>query len=172
MKSLPEHRRIEPASADDAHLSDYLSVLVDNWRLIASIAVGVFVLGVLYAFLAQPVYRAGALIQVEDNTPTTADAISTLTAMFDNKATIAAEIELLGSRLVVGTSVDILHLDIEAKPRYFPVLGWWFARRASMDTDALATPLLNLRKFAWGNERIAVASSTFQRRRANRHSRW
>jgi tyrosine-protein kinase Etk/Wzc len=157
MKSHPEHRRIEPASADDAHLSDYLSVLVDNWRLIASIAVSVFVLGVLYAFLAQPVYRADALIQVEDNTPTTSDAISTLTAMFDNKATIAAEIELLGSRLVVGTSVDILHLDIEAKPRYFPMLGWWFARRASMDTDALASPLLNLRKFAWGNERIAVS---------------
>jgi tyrosine-protein kinase Etk/Wzc len=157
MKSLPEYRRTEPASADDAHLSDYLSILLDNWRLITLIAAAVLVLGVAYAFLGQPVYRADALIQVEDNTPSTSDAISELTAMFDNKATIAAEIELLGSRLVVGTSVGILHLDVEAKPRYFPVVGRWFARRASLDTDALATPLFNLRRFAWGNERIAVS---------------
>jgi tyrosine-protein kinase Etk/Wzc len=157
MKSLPEHRRIEPAPADEAHLSDYLSVLVDNWRLIAAIAAAVLLLGALYAFLGQPIYRADALIQVEDNTPSTSDAISELTAMFDNKATVTAEIELLGSRLVVGTTVGILHLDIEAKPRYFPLIGQWLARRASMDTDALVSPWLNLKKFAWGNERIAVS---------------
>jgi tyrosine-protein kinase Etk/Wzc len=157
MKSPPEHRRIEPASADDAHLSDYLSVLVDNWRLIASVAATVFVLGAIYAFLGQPIYRADALIQVEDNTPSTSDAISELTAMFDNKATIAAEIELLGSRLVVGASVAMLHLDVEAKPRHFPLIGEWFARRASLDTDALASPPFNLQKFAWGNELIAVS---------------
>jgi tyrosine-protein kinase Etk/Wzc len=157
MKSLPEHRRIEPAAADEAHLSDYLSVLADNWRLIAAIAATVFVIGALYAFLGQPIYRADALIQVEDNSPSTSDAITELTAMFDNKATVAAEIKLLGSRLVVGNTVGILHLDIDAKPRYFPVLGRWFARRASMDTDALASPVLNLKKFAWGNERIAVS---------------
>jgi tyrosine-protein kinase Etk/Wzc len=156
MKYVSDSRQAGSTSFDEVYLSDFLSVLIDNWRLIAAITSTVFLIGVAVAFLAPPVYRADALIQVEDNTPATPDAITELTAMFDNKASVAAEIRLICSRLVIGASVELLHLDIEATPRYFPLLGRWFARRASASNDTLVSAPLGLAQFAWGNERISV----------------
>ncbi|NPT40340.1 polysaccharide biosynthesis tyrosine autokinase [Paraburkholderia sp. 1N] len=154
MASLNQNRFIDSTNGEEIHLADYLAVIVESWKLIVTIALTVLLLGTLYAFLAKPVYRADAMIQVEDSANSTNDALGQLSSFFDTKQTADAEIELIRSRLVVGETVRTLHLDISAHPRYFPLIGNMLARRATK--DELASPLFGMEKFAWGGEKIDV----------------
>ena len=112
------------STGDELRLSDYLGAVLASWRIIATVTLVVTLLGAAYAFLAPPVYRADAVIQVTESQPganngNNANAVQTVSQMFDAKSTTAAEIELLRSRLVVEDTVNKLHLDISARPRYF-----------------------------------------------------
>ena len=140
----------------ESSLHDSLLVIAKSWRLIGATSAVAIAAATTYAVSASPVYRADALIQVESNTADATDSLGALAAMFDNKATTAAEIELLRSRLVVGESVRNLHLDIEVTPVRFPLIGTALARHASATSDALAEAPFGLKRFAWGNERITV----------------
>src|ERR1700734_1804761 len=147
------------STGDELRLSDYLGAVIASWRLIVTITLAVVLLGTAYAFIAPPVYRADAMIQVTEsqagnNNNANANAVQTVSQMFDAKSTTAAEIELLRSRLVVKDTVNKLHLDISARPRYFPIVG-------GMISDILGTrngqaPVSWLSGFAWGNESISV----------------
>ncbi|SIT42821.1 putative tyrosine-protein kinase EpsB [Paraburkholderia ribeironis] len=141
--------------AGQLRLSDYTGVLRARWRLIMSVAFAVFALSALYALLAPPTYRADALIQVDNQNTNTDPAFNQLAAIFNVRTTSDTEMEVIGSRLVIGEAVRKLHLDIEAKPRRFPLLGGWIARYA--DDGQLAAPVPGLRRFAWGGERIDVS---------------
>ncbi|HDR9055992.1 TPA: polysaccharide biosynthesis tyrosine autokinase [Burkholderia vietnamiensis] len=155
MATIPENQFNDATAGDTVRLADYLVVLAESWRLIAVVtAMGLFI-GVLYAFLSHPIYRADAMIQVEDNSGSAKDALGELASIFDTKATAAAEIELIRSRMVVGEAVRQLHLDIDVRPRYFPVIGEWLARRNV--SDSVAAPMLGMKRFAWGGERIVVS---------------
>ena len=124
-----QHRYTDFTPGDELRLSDYLQSIVTNWRLIATVTIAVTALGSAYAFLAQPVYKADAIIQVEetanaDNGAANArQQIEPLSRMFETKATTAAQIELLKSRLVTEAAVRNLHLDIAAQPHTLPVVG-------------------------------------------------
>ncbi|EPF4793325.1 polysaccharide biosynthesis tyrosine autokinase, partial [Escherichia coli] len=84
-------------------------------------------LALLYAIFATPIYQADALIQVEQKQ---ANAIlSNLSQMLPNSQPQSApEITLLGSRMILGKTVDDLNLQIRAKQDYFPVFGRGLAR--------------------------------------------
>ncbi|MCC8401285.1 polysaccharide biosynthesis tyrosine autokinase [Paraburkholderia sp. MMS20-SJTN17] len=141
--------------AGQLRLSDYTSVLKVHWRLIVKVALAVFALGVLYVLLAPPTYRADALIQVDNQNPNTDPAFNQLAAIFNVRTTSDTEMEVLGARLVIGEAVRKLHLDIEAKPRRFPLLGGLTARFAADGQPGASVP--GLRGFAWGGERIDVS---------------
>jgi tyrosine-protein kinase Etk/Wzc len=64
---------------------------------------------------------------------------------------------LLKSRLVTEETVRKLHLDITAKPRYFPVVGRLIAGLVNGKWGFRLPSSLNLSGFAWGNESIAVS---------------
>ncbi|MFM0211286.1 polysaccharide biosynthesis tyrosine autokinase [Paraburkholderia sediminicola] len=155
MASVNQNRFIDSSNGDEIHLSDYLSVIAESWKLIVAIAATVLIIGTLYAFIARPVYRADAMIQVEDSANSTKDALGELASIFDTKQTADAEIELIRSRLVVNQTVQSLHLDISAKPRYFPFIGAALARRAG--DNQLASPVFGLGRFAWGGEKIEAS---------------
>jgi tyrosine-protein kinase Etk/Wzc len=155
MTSLNQNRTIDTSNGDEIHLSDYLAIIEESRTLIIAIAAAVLLLGTLYAFLATPVYRADAMIQVEDSANSTADALGDLASIFDTKQTADAEIELIRSRLVVSQTVQTLHLDISAQPRYFPLIGPILARHA--EEGKLASPLFGMGRFAWGGEKIDVS---------------
>ncbi|GBH28225.1 polysaccharide biosynthesis tyrosine autokinase [Burkholderia vietnamiensis] len=145
---------VDAAHSEDVHLSDYLVIVQENWRLIAAITACTVLIGVMYALIAKPVYRADVMIQVDDSTGSVNDALGQLASVFDTKQTASAEIELIRSRLVVGQTVRALHLDISVQPRYFPFIGSIIARHASGSMPA--PPLWGLRQFAWGNEAAEV----------------
>ncbi|HFM3205601.1 TPA: Wzz/FepE/Etk N-terminal domain-containing protein, partial [Escherichia coli] len=78
--------------------------------------------GGLYSWIATPIYKADALIQVEQNTGNS--ILTNLSSILpDNQPASAPEIELLKSRMVLGGAVEELNLDIEVKPKNFPIIG-------------------------------------------------
>lgn len=138
---------------DEIDLVKYLDVLVANRWLIAAIAGAVMVLGAAYAFLARPVYQADILVQVEDTPGDAKSLLGDVSSLFDVKTQAAAEIEILQSRMVVGKAVENLQLYIDAKPRYFPLIGGWISRRSK----GLSQPgLFGMGGYAWGSESIKV----------------
>ncbi|SAK50342.1 exopolysaccharide transport protein family protein [Caballeronia pedi] len=149
----------EPAAGDDEiRLSEIVSVLRERRGLIAIVTACTLAAGSLYAFLWTPTYRADALIQVDDDsgTGTLNDKLGDLAALFQSKASADAEIELMRSRMVVGDAVSRLHLDIDARPHYVPLVGAPYVRYTA--GDGLASAPLGLGSYAWGGERIGVSA--------------
>ena len=132
------------------NLGRYLDTLYDSWKMIAAVAGCVLLMGIAYAVLAEPVYRADILIQVEENPNSTKNLLADASAMFDVKTAATAEIEVLRSRMVVSRAVDNLGLFIKATPHYFPVIGRW----VSEHSEGLSTPLPG--GYVWGKEQIDV----------------
>ncbi|WP_321935017.1 polysaccharide biosynthesis tyrosine autokinase [Paraburkholderia sp. J8-2] len=146
------------AADDEIDLSELLAVLRENISLIGIVTAIVFVIGALYAFLGTPVYRADAMIQVDDDSGMGSinEKLGDLASLFQSKATADAEIELIRSRMVVGETVERLHLDIRAVPHYFPLIGAAIARSRNVTDGGIPTAVLGLDSFAWGGERIGV----------------
>jgi tyrosine-protein kinase Etk/Wzc len=153
MTKLTQPLHMAAGKDDELNLAALLDVLVDNRKMIGIVTIAFFLLGTLYAVLGTPVYQADILVQVEDNSASAAasNMLADMSSMFDVKSTAAAEIEILGSRLVVSRSVDALHLYIDQYPRRFPLIGGWIARH----NKKLSAPgLLGYGGYAWGNESI------------------
>jgi tyrosine-protein kinase Etk/Wzc len=159
-----ENRYTDVTAADELRLTDYLQAIVGNWRLIATITLAVTLVSVGYAFLTRPVYKADAVIQVEDvqngengGGGNQQQQIEPLSRMFTRKATTAAEIELLKSRLVTEATVRDLHLDTTVEPRTVPLIGSILTALTTGKWGFKVDPFMNLGGFAWGNEKIGVA---------------
>jgi tyrosine-protein kinase Etk/Wzc len=150
-------RSSESVGDDEINLSEIVGVLRESRGLIAIVTACTLVIGSLYAFLWTPSYRADVLIQVDDDSGAGSinDKLGDLASLFQNKATADAEIELMRSRVVVGEAVSRLHLDIDARPHYFPVIGAPYARLVK--GGGVTSAPLGLGGFAWGGERISVS---------------
>ncbi|WP_233882885.1 polysaccharide biosynthesis tyrosine autokinase [Paraburkholderia flagellata] len=154
MSPLNQSTVATKSESDEIDLATILDVLIANRLLIAVVTVSFLLLGTLYAYLATPVYESNLVVQVEDSPDSAAKSlIGDLSSMFDVKSTSDSEIQILGSRLVVSRVVDSLKLHISAKPRRFPVIGGWIARRAKTTSSP---GILGMGGYAWGTERIEV----------------
>src|SRR4051812_30046416 len=156
----PLHMQPVPTIMQDdsePELSSYLNTLFDNRWLIATIALAITLLGAGYAFLAKPVYEANMLIHVEEDSPKEAkNILGEMGSLFDVKTAATAEMELVRSRLVVSRAIDNLRLYIDARPKYFPVIGKWIADNNKQN---LSTPgLFGLGGYSWGGEKIDVSA--------------
>ncbi|HEX7643159.1 MAG TPA: polysaccharide biosynthesis tyrosine autokinase [Burkholderiaceae bacterium] len=141
---------------EDVHLTNYYDMLVDSRWLILKIALLVSLCGVAYAFLSKPVYEATMLIHVEEDKPNTSkNMLGDISSLFDVKAAAISEMELLNSRMVITRAVDNLGLYINVRPKYFPVVGEWFARRQS---STFQPGIFGYGGYVWGAEKIDVAT--------------
>jgi tyrosine-protein kinase Etk/Wzc len=94
---------------------------------------------VLYALVAKPVYEANLMIHVEEESPNASkNILSEASSLFETKKAAIAEMELLRSRMVISHAVDNLQLYVDVQPKYFPMVGFWFAgqRRPSCPSRA------------------------------------
>lgn len=120
---------------------------------IAGLTLLALAVAAVYLLAARPVYRATALLKVEEP-PTVRAEFEKLSPLIEEKTSIEGHIEIMRSRLVLGPMVDQLALDIVAEPRRFPLLGDAIARR---HRGAPSAPLPQaLSRFGWGGEQIAV----------------
>lgn len=142
---------------DEIDLRELVGVVYDRrWWVIATTA-AFAVLSVAYVLLTAPVYQAQAMIQVESKVPAI-PGLSDLTSLTGGgSAAATTEVALLTSRMVVGTAVDRLQLDINAQPRRLPLLGGYFARRHERrDPQMVAMPTLGISRYGWGGEVLSV----------------
>lgn len=139
---------------DEIKLHDVVATLLGARWLIAATTCVALAVGVFYALVATPVYESDALLQVEKKS-NRIGALDDITALLTGENEAEAEIEIIRSRAVLGATVDRLHLDIIARPRYFPLIGKSITRCREAD-QGLAEAPWGLDRFAWGGERIRV----------------
>ncbi|TDN70725.1 polysaccharide biosynthesis tyrosine autokinase [Paraburkholderia sp. BL10I2N1] len=150
------NNRVDPIVEDrideDGDLIRHLDIVIANRWLIASIFAAVVLLGTAYAFLAKPTYQANIMIQVEEDHQASASSLlGDVSSLFDVKTKAEGELEILQSRMVVDQAVNNLRLYFDARPRYFPLIGWRIADSAK----SLSNPgLLGWGGFCWGTESI------------------
>lgn len=143
-----------PAAHDDEiNLSEYVDILLDRKWLVAGVTAVAVAIGVAYALLSTPVYQSNLLVQVEDSAPDAKGFLGDSASLFDVKTPATGEIQILRSRLVLGAAVDQTRLYIDATPRFLPVVGQWFARRA----QGLSEPgFLGMAGYVTGKESIEI----------------
>lgn len=138
---------------EDFNIGEIFATLMSyKWFILAVTALGVAA-GIFSAFVATPIYRADALLQVEEKA-TGFSAIKELQPLTEGSTSVSAELEIINSRMVLGRAVERLKLDIVAEPEYFPVVGRAIARRYA--GNGPAEPLFGLSGYAWGGESIQV----------------
>ncbi|MDQ7958061.1 MAG: polysaccharide biosynthesis tyrosine autokinase [Rhodocyclaceae bacterium] len=143
------------ADGEEVELGHYIDVVVANRWLIAIVTLVVLACGVAYAYLTRPVYEANLLVQVEDSEASASKSfLGEASALFDVKTQASAEMEIMRSRMIVGSAVEATHLYIDAHPRYVPLIGGWLSRRA---TDLSNPGFLGFGGYTSGTERIDVS---------------
>lgn len=123
---------------DEIDLGRLLGYLIDGRWWIATITALFMVLGVAYALLATPIYKANALLQVEKKTSGTALLGEMADVLGGDQPDAAAEIELLTSRMVLGHTVQELRLDTVVTPDFIPLVGRGLSRLMGQPYPKLA----------------------------------
>ena len=113
--------------SDDVDLGRLLGELVDNRWLIIGVTALFLTLGILYCLFATPIYRADAMVQVEQNAGNS--LLNNISQILpNNQPESAPEIELLRSRMILSKTVEDLNLRIVIAQEYFPVFGKGYSR--------------------------------------------
>ncbi|MGR9114457.1 MAG: polysaccharide biosynthesis tyrosine autokinase [Gammaproteobacteria bacterium] len=145
---------------DEIDLFELLAALFENKWLILFATLFALTAGVIKILLDTPVYKADALLQVEEHSQSLG-ALESVAGLLESKAPVMAEIEIVKSRMVLGEAVKNLNLEIIAKPRYFPVIGQAIARYFQQrNAGKVASPLFGQAQYAWGGEAIQVDTLT------------
>jgi len=142
---------------DEIDLRELAGILIDRKWWIAAVTAAFFVVGVAYALLASPVYRAQAMVQVESKMPSIPGLADLTSLAGGGSSASTTEVALLTSRTVVGSAVDQLHLDTVVEPNRFPWLGGFLARRFHPEVPGqVAAPWLGLSRYGWGGEVLEI----------------
>ena len=145
----------EDAPSDEISLAELADILFDARWLVAGVAGAIFLLGLLYALFAAPVYTPSALLQVNQKAGGLS-GLETLSSMLEGTALpVAAEIQLAQSSSVLRAAVEAQHADVLVRPRRFPLFGGLVARRYRGVGPAPAR--LGLSGYSWGNDHVTVS---------------
>lgn len=118
-----------------------LGVMIDHRLLIFCITCLLTVIAGLYAFVATPIYKADAMVQIEGKQDNS--LLKNLGELNPDLSPDALpEIQLLKSRMILGKTVDDLHLNYDVKNYYFPVFGRLWGRMTGRKPATLT--LINL----------------------------
>ncbi|KFK97888.1 MULTISPECIES: tyrosine-protein kinase Wzc [unclassified Serratia (in: enterobacteria)] len=135
---------------DEVDLKRLFGEVLDNRWLIIAVTSVFLTLGVLYSLLATPIYRADALVQVEQNSGNS--LLKNINQMLPNgQPDSAPEIELLKSRMILSKTVEDLNLDTVIEQKYFPVFGKIFVRLTKEPAGKIAISRLVLPD-EWGDD--------------------
>jgi len=108
--------------ADEIDLQKLFGQLLDHrWLIIGTTLIALF-LGVGYGLLATPIYKADALLQVEDKQGGV-PGFSELNELFTEESSADAEIQIIRSRMVLGEVIDQLQMDILIQPDRLALIG-------------------------------------------------
>ena len=148
--------RSQESQSQEIDLLALLGALLDRKWFIVLVTAVFAVIGVAVAVLSTPIYKATALVQVEESSPSV-PGLDDMAGMFESSSEAVTEIELLKSRSVIGEAVDTLKLNIIAEPKLFPIIGGKLFRSFVAESEGdIAEPFFGLSSYAWGGETINV----------------
>ena len=121
-------------SSDEIDLSKLFGYLIDGRWIIISLTTTFTIAGIVFALLSTPIYKADALVQVEQKS---GGGISSLVGdmgdMVASESSSNTEIEIIKSRMILGETVDKLNLTTIAAPQYMPIIGKGLSRLMGED---------------------------------------
>ncbi|MGR5094941.1 polysaccharide biosynthesis tyrosine autokinase [Vibrio maritimus] len=130
-----ESQKYSSNTADEIDLGRLFNILLESKWLIITITFLFAVIGVMYAILATPIYKADALIQVESKNSGVSSLINEgLGDLFTQESSATTEIEIIKSRMVLGETVDKLNLTTIAAPKVMPIIGKGLSRLSGEQT--------------------------------------
>ena len=97
---------------DTIDLKELFFSLIAQWKMIILCVLLSIVCALLYLRTTPDTYAVDALVQVEENKGASAALLGDLSSMIEQKQPAQAEIELLKSRLVLGSAIKALNLDL------------------------------------------------------------
>ena len=97
---------------DTIDLKELFFSLIAQWKMITLCVLFSIICALLYLRTTPDTYAVDALVQVEDSKGASAALLGDLSNMIEQKSPAQAEIEILKSRLVLGSAIDHLNLDI------------------------------------------------------------
>ena len=97
---------------DTIDLKELFFSLLAQWKLIALCVILSLVCALLYLRTTPNTYAVDALVQVESSKGASAALLGDLSQMVDQKSPAQSEIEILKSRLVLGSVIEALRLDL------------------------------------------------------------
>ncbi len=141
---------------DEIDLREIIGTLFENKWLIILTTLLITLLGIAKAITDTPIYKADAMLQVEESSQPLS-AIEPMMDLLNTQLPVEGEIELIKSRMVIGSAVTSLNKEIIARPSYFPLIGKAIARRFHLrNKNEISAPLFGYPKYAWGGEKIKV----------------
>jgi tyrosine-protein kinase Etk/Wzc len=118
------------------------TVLEARWWVLGITSIFALLAGV-YAMFATPIYKADALVQIEQNAGNS--LVNDISSALSNKPPAsAAEMQLIQSRLVLGKTVDDLNLDISVEKNNFWLLGAGWDRLQGRQNDTVIVDTFKL----------------------------
>ncbi|MEZ8321696.1 Wzz/FepE/Etk N-terminal domain-containing protein, partial [Vibrio splendidus] len=116
-------------NSDEIDLGKLFGILLDaKWLIILTIfAFAVF--GVAFALLSTPIYKADALLQIEEKSSGgISSMVGDMGELFSQESSATTEVEIIKSRMILGETVDKFNLTTVTSPNYAPIVGKGFAR--------------------------------------------
>ncbi|RLQ15583.1 polysaccharide biosynthesis tyrosine autokinase [Vibrio sp. SBT000027] len=137
-------------NSDEIDLGKLLGILLDAKWLIMLTTFAFAVLGIAFALLSTPIYKADALIQIEEKS---SGGISSMVGdmgdMFSQDSSATTEVEIIKSRMILGETVDKFNLTTVTSPNYAPIVGKGFARLTG-DINHISVSRFTLPSYANG----------------------
>ncbi|CAH1575951.1 protein-tyrosine kinase Wzc [Vibrio jasicida] len=114
---------------DEIDLGKLFGILIDAKWFIIGITLLFATMGIAVALLSTPVYKADALIQIEQKSSGGISAmVGDMGDLFAAESSATTEIEIIKSRMILGDTVDKFNLTTIATPEYLPFVGKGLAR--------------------------------------------
>lgn len=147
-----QSRQTTDNSSDEIDLGKLLGILLDAKWLIIVVTAIFAVAGVAIALLSTPIYKADALIQIEQKSSGGISAmVGDMGELFSQESSATTEIEIIKSRMILGDTVDKFNLTTVASPSYLPLVGKGIAR-LSGDLNRITISRYELPDYALGME--------------------
>lgn len=139
----------QDGSDDDIDLVELFQLFFHRKGLIAAITFLGALIGLIVAYASTPIYRADALIQLEEKSSSGMALSTDLSSLFSDSPQSVAEIEILQSRMILGQVIADLHLQNHAAPKRLPIIGNFLSRYSFPDPQ-----LSFISSYAWHDEAI------------------
>ncbi|MFA0108081.1 polysaccharide biosynthesis tyrosine autokinase [Vibrio splendidus] len=116
-------------NSDEIDLGKLLGILLDAKWLIMLSTFAFAVFGIAFALLSTPIYKADALIQIEEKSSGgISSMVGDMGELFSQESSATTEVEIIKSRMILGETVDKFNLTTVTAPSYAPIVGKGFAR--------------------------------------------